>query len=197
MFRTIIETAICVFVGCFHSRFDGAGLKAYWQGDTTIVVERYYGNGTIRQRELLKRKGLLSYRENGLSQRWYEDGSPEAEAEVVNGKLHGRMRAWYASGVLRRECSFDYGQMHGQSKWYWPNGRIRQYAQLVRGKYQGRFRYWKPDGRLCLEGFWKNGNKDGVWTFWDGDGNVLVRRTYVEGALIRSKEYGHAAWAPN
>ncbi|WP_261718771.1 hypothetical protein [Streptomyces sp. FZ201] len=44
---------------------------------------------------------------NGLSQEWYEDGTPRSEGMVRNGLPRGEFKEWHRNGVLASRQVFD------------------------------------------------------------------------------------------
>ena len=56
------------------------------------------------------------------------------------------------------------------------------------GKREGKYEvYDNKDGTMVLLGNYKQGKKDGVWLDYKTNGNLLTKRSYVDGKLIKCK----------
>ena len=72
------------------------------------LYERWYENGQMRERCSLKNEWY-----DGLCESWYEDGQIWKRYTHKNGKLDGLYESWYEDGQVWERCTFKNGEVDG------------------------------------------------------------------------------------
>ena len=78
---------------------------------------------------------------------WYENGQLAIDAEILNGKRHGKIITWHDNGQKAEEGSYDHGLKHGKFVTWLEDGRKWEKSQYSRGKRAGTVVLWDGEGR--------------------------------------------------
>jgi antitoxin component YwqK of YwqJK toxin-antitoxin module len=106
---------------------------------------------------LICEEDYLHNRKNGLSVKYYPDGTP---SEKLN----------YADDVKS-----------GEWNQYYPDGKICLKGNYTDGKLSGKFIIYYDDGKPEFAGQYANDSRDGDWIKYNRDGSVKTTINYVEG----------------
>ena len=119
--------------------------------DSTWKYYSYYG-------------GYLSYQEeyhaglkDGISYKYFEDGTPSEEMEWKKGRKHGTWKLFYPSGALKMETVFLDDQIHGP------------------------FISYNTSGQTEIQGQYRNNLKMGVWSIPDPESGEIKQVKFVDG----------------
>lgn len=88
---------------------------------------------------------------------WYENGQPESEVILTDGKMEGTGYGWHENGELAAENHYKDDQWHGT------------------------FKRWDENGNLIEEKTYDMGMPQGTHTTWDSDGNIIEEIEYDDG----------------
>ncbi|MEW5677379.1 hypothetical protein ABGT15_13795 [Flavobacterium enshiense] len=70
----------------------------------------------------------------------------------------------------------------------YPNGKIKISFDTINQMIDGDFKYYYPNGNLKAKGkFYKN-QKIGVWKFYTSEKKLLLKRTYLNNFIFKTKE---------
>ncbi len=117
----------------------------------------FYPNGLMA--EIVRYKGG---KKDGMSQKWFEDGSKQREATYCSNRLQGVVKSWWPNCVLSAKSYYSNGIRQGiQSKWY-PNGQLSRQNRIVDGKEEGLQQAWRRNGKLYANYEAKNGRVFGL-----------------------------------
>lgn len=119
----------------------------------------------------------------GLLRELYTDGVVKAEAEFVDGRLHGRTRGFHPNAVLQVEENFVEGVSHGQRRRFDEEGRIVSLESISNGQLHGLSEKYHPDGSLLEQGEYLNGAPHGLARMWDAAGAIQAEVTFDHGKV--------------
>lgn len=111
----------------------------------------------ITEEYLLNEEEYKANQRDGLSLKYYTDGSVVEKLTWVNGKKEGE---WLQ---------------------YHPGGKLFIRSFYKNDLLNGRFEVWHENGNIQFSGAYKNNRRDGTWIICDEDGKQLYRMEYVNG----------------
>jgi antitoxin component YwqK of YwqJK toxin-antitoxin module len=159
--------------------------KMYFTGKNGVSYARlYYGNGTLagegKYIGTLKDSiwkyysfygGHLSYMENylngkkeGISVKYYPDGSVGEKLEWKNDHRHGLWEQYYIDGTLLLKSSYA-------------NDRLN-----------GPYTIWHKNGAVAISGNYRMDVREGDWEYYDEEGNLKVTITYRNGVPLNKDQ---------
>lgn len=110
-----------------------------------VMVEKYESGQT--KLELHYRCGAM----HGPRKTWFEDGTPWARGENVDGRGHGTWTVWYPDGTKAQEFAMDHGVWTGPYITWHPNGTKRSEVEYVNGQRQGMMSIWDEEGHIVQQ----------------------------------------------
>jgi antitoxin component YwqK of YwqJK toxin-antitoxin module len=135
---------------------------------------------TKRVAELYSRDSI----ENGLFQRWYENGQIQEEYTYVNGRMTGFFQSWYANGQKLEESTFVNGKLEGLFQRWHANGQKCDECTYVNGWRDGLYQRWYMNGEKEIECTLVNGKIEGLYQCWHSNGQIAGTWTYVNGKRV-------------
>lgn len=143
------------------------GLFEFWSDVNVKNLEQNFNDGNL----------------NGLSIRWYKNGSKSSEQIFQNGKILTAI-GWKPSGercpstrvvngvgVLVLYDDFDKESNREEFDENLKSHSVERYA----------------NGKIREEGYYKNEKKDGIWIFYRTDGTEHFRITYRDGTRLKTE----------
>ena len=108
--------------------------------DRTVVDGRY----------LVERDGLWYEIDSeepftGTMAEYWPGGEKKAEAELVDGRVHGRLTEWYEDGQEASRAEYRDGQLHGEAVAWYEDGQKMAEVEFIDGEEVGR-REWDEEG---------------------------------------------------
>ncbi len=76
---------------------------------------------------------------------YWPGGEKKAEAELVDGKVHGRLTEWYPDGQEASRSEYRDGQLHGEAVAWYEDGRKLAEVEFIDGEEVAR-REWDEEG---------------------------------------------------
>jgi hypothetical protein len=133
--------------------------------------------------------------ENGLFQRWHDNGQKKTEVVCLNGVHHGAYQSWHPNGHKDTEATYVNGKYHGLcQRWWcdstdeelafyqqWPDGQKLSEVTYVNGKPHGLFTGWHYNGRKSNETTYVNGIAHGLYQQWNPEGELIKEVPYMNG----------------
>lgn len=118
-----------------------------------------------------------------------------AEANFVDGKLHGIWTIYDSQGRVASEWEFDHGELNGKSVWYFPGGQKQREVEYQQGQIEGELREWamEPDPAtknqkgvrketvhtLVTKALYQNGRRDAAAVEYYSPGVKKSEGTYL------------------
>jgi len=101
-------------------------------------------------------------KKNGMTQKWFADGTISYEAYYKNGKQDSLSRTWWKNGNMRSQSNFENGKPEGvQLSWYRSGAKFKQ-INLVNGREEGLQKAWRDNGKIYNNYEAKNGRIFGL-----------------------------------
>jgi hypothetical protein len=125
--------------------------------------------------------------EHGVHRTAYQNGKPEEEFTIKQGKRHGIYRRWYPDGVLAMESRYWKGLLDGVMREWTPQGRLLGACKFHKGT--GLLRNWYDSGQVRSEWSYFQGELNGRMRFWDENGMLYGQQYYFNGRPISKKAY--------
>ena len=189
---------------------DGVKLEEETYKDDEIR-KNIFKNGEIIQQDIYSKNRILKakkfFLENGKMKiiSYYENGSKQEEAFVINELLDGEALAYYPSGKLREKDFFKNGKREGEAIIYYENGnvkqkslfkndkregdlfiyypssKLRQTEKYVNGKEEGEVIEYYESGAIKEKAYFINDKQEGEHLFYDEKGNLIKTEIYKNG----------------
>lgn len=146
---------------------------------------------------------------------YYENGQPEYEIEVRNGKYHGEAVWYFPNGKVKQTCVYADNKLNGKLVRYHSNGKpqLEEFYSMglrngesisyyITGKREslktyrndtlnGPYKAYHIHGEKKVEGNYSDGLFSGRWLYYDIDGAVIGIGEFSEGSGK------HRAWYKN
>jgi len=110
----------------------GTERATYDAGRRDGLTERWYPNGTLGYRAT-----YTSGRRHGSIATWWPDGTPRSESHYAEGVAHGTQREWYRSGALFKELNLSDGKEAGLQRAWRENGKLYANYEARNGRIYG------------------------------------------------------------
>jgi antitoxin component YwqK of YwqJK toxin-antitoxin module len=149
----------------------------YVHGDQEGLDQRFYENGKpFMEAEFHEGK------KNGLYREWYIDGTLKLEAHYKDGMLEGKETQWYADHLKKSEGMYRKGQLIGlYTEWHdKPEEPIKVLTKYENGQPQGVAMRWHANGQKELEVNFKDGKHEGRFLEWYDNGQVKCKGKYKD-----------------
>ena len=125
----------------------------------------------------------LDGKRHGLYQSWHDNGQKHVEDTYVVGKLHGLFQGWFSNGQKHVEETYVDGKPHGLFQGWFSNGQKHVEDTYVDGKLHGLYQEWHDNGQKWEEVTYLDGKRHGLYQKWHDNGQKEVEATYVDGKL--------------
>lgn len=112
----------------------------------TGVAYHFFSNGTKQ----IKQTYLDGLKEGEWSI-WYEDGTPQKEGLIKEGKQHGIYREYYSNGNLRYEYQYDQDRKIGTWKGWYDDGTRYTVREFSNDTLHGKVLVYDEAGELAKE----------------------------------------------
>jgi len=125
----------------------------------------------------------VSRKKDGLW-KYYSDTQPSylvGEEYYTADLRNGLSQKYYPDGTLAEMITWDKGNRTGEWIQYYPDGSVCLRAEYIAGKLEGLFSYYHPNGKLYYEGKYKDDFRTGDWMVFNYDGSLKQIIAYKEG----------------
>lgn len=139
----------------------------------TGMVTRFYPNGVISQRYLVK-KGKM----DGLFQNYKENGIISKEYQVIDTLKNGPYTEYHPNGVKAYQTTYFLGKRQGMEYYFNLSGDTTEYGIYWDGKYKFPYKKWLKNGTV-LVGNYTNKNETKVKWRWISDTGVELKTKTV------------------
>ena len=82
---------------------------------------------------------------------YYDDGTPQKEGFMKEGKLHGTYREYYKNGNLRFEYNYDLDKKNGEWKAWYEDGTPHSIEHYANDTLHGKKQLFDVEGKLKEE----------------------------------------------
>lgn len=72
-------------------------------------------------------------------------------------------------------------------KGYFPDNTVQFEVELKNGFKDGDYIEYHPNGEVKMKGHFRNDKRNGVWRLFDENGDLILRRTYEDGKVVKEK----------
>jgi antitoxin component YwqK of YwqJK toxin-antitoxin module len=127
----------------------------------------------------------LDHLENGILEKWHDNGQKHQECTYKDGKPHGLYQVWQENGQKYIECTVKHGKYDGLYQVWHNNGQKTTECTYKDGKYDGLYQVWHNNGEKSEECTYKYGKLDGLYQKWFNDGEKYVEHTYKDGKQVK------------
>ena len=165
---------------------DGVKLEEEIYKDDEIR-ENTFKNGEIIQQDIYSKNRILKakkfFLENGKMKiiSYYENGSKQEEAFVINELLDGEALAYYPSGKLREKDFFKNGKREGEAIIYYENGNVKQKSLFKNDKREGDLFIYYPSSKLRQTEKFINGKAEGEVIQYYESGAIKEKAYFING----------------
>ena len=155
-------------IGTFKRYYEDQSLQSvmiYRKGQDVAMTTFYYQDGQVAAegKYIGTEKdsiwdyysyygGHLAYQEkydkglkNGLSTKFFNDGTTSEQMMWKNGKKHGSWKLWYPSGILKMETTFYEDKIHGPFTTYTLSGIKEIEGQYQNNLKEGSWKFFAPE----------------------------------------------------
>lgn len=139
---------------------------------------RFYCNGSI-----MSDVWYINGKRQGAERYWKRNGKLQRSCEYKNNFLHGQYRSWYENGILKRSCDYEGSIRHGKCLSWYKNGNIRQFYEYRYGKRHGYYTHCDVNGNIRYIYEYRYGKRHGYYSRYDVNGNVCQHGRYKKGKL--------------
>ncbi len=137
--------------------------------------------------------GKVAYRANfkdgvpvGKTQRYYEDGSLQAEV-THTGKERDRAKLYYPTGVLMARGVYIRQERDSVWQMYDESGKLRSDETYRDGKKNGLARLYNSTGTVIEKVYYKDDFRHGDWEQYYDDGKLRLKCHVVDGLFYEGK----------
>jgi len=81
----------------------------------------------------------------GVMAEYWPGGEKKVEAELVDGKVHGRLTEWYEDGQEASRAEYVDGELHGEAAAWYEDGQKMAEVEFIDGEEVSR-REWDVEG---------------------------------------------------
>jgi len=167
--------------GEFKRYYENSGLKSVLVFDNTgreASAVLYYQNGLPASRG----KYVNQLKEG----KWQYFSSTNkdvliSEAYYSGDKINGLSVKYYPDGTIAEKINYKNDVRHGEWTKYYPDGSLTMKTSYINGKLDGRFEAFFENGKPELSGQYKNDIREGLWIIYKKDGAQRFRTVYTLG----------------
>jgi antitoxin component YwqK of YwqJK toxin-antitoxin module len=188
-------------------------------GRTTQYIDATFSDGiphgswkTYRYNKLVEEFNYNNGILDGVSKKYYPDGSVKEVRNYANGKPHGKFTDYNAKGRVEREINFKNGKQDGPEIMYDSEGKVRSRTNYTAGKttgakvqefddytltanydgngeLDGKYSEIFNNGNVKRKGKYIHGKKEGVWETGRKDGKKMTTEEYEAGDKVKETTY--------
>jgi antitoxin component YwqK of YwqJK toxin-antitoxin module len=122
----------------------------------------------------------------GKTQRYYEDGSLQAEV-IHTGKGRDRAKLYYPTGVLMAQGVYINQERDSVWQMFDENGQLRNDETYRNGKKNGLARLYNSEGTVLEKVYYKDDFRHGDWEQYYDDGKLRLKCHVVDGLYYEGK----------
>ncbi len=82
---------------------------------------------------------------SGVMVEYWPGGEKKVEAELIDGRVHGRLTEWDEDGQLASQVEYRDGELHGEAVAWYENGQKLAEVEFIDGEEVSR-REWDEEG---------------------------------------------------
>jgi len=147
----------------------------------------YTGEIVFKEDEILIKKEWYHKGELEKEEGYYENGNIKWKSTAYkNGKLDGLSKRFYEDGTLMIETIYKNGIKDGLEKGYSENGKIVAEILYKNNMINGFLKRYDDEGDIYLEENYKNDILHGITKIYS-NGKLIEEREYRNGTLIKTK----------
>ncbi|WP_211833751.1 toxin-antitoxin system YwqK family antitoxin [Porphyromonas levii] len=150
------------------------------------LYERWHENGQLSER-CHYQKG----NKEGLEEFWSHNGKLLARHTYRNGMQDGLSEGWHSNGQLFSRGNYKDGKLNGLYERWHKNGQLEERFSWRNGRRDGFYERWHENGRQKERSNWEGGMEHGLYERWHENGQPWIRCTYKEGKLDGLYERWH------
>lgn len=167
--------------GSFQGYLDDKEEKLSYEGRYVNGIKHgtwtlRYLNGDI--------KGVFKYNYDKPSGQWtyfYENKNIEAQENLLDGILDGRVIRYASNGELLARLEYSHGLLNKEATFFHKGEVLESITKFNYGKLDGKIQIFGTDGLLLLEGEYNDNKRDGAWKFFYKTGDVKTIVMYKNG----------------
>ncbi len=98
-----------------------------------------------------------------------------------NGLKDGISKRFYENGSISEEQEWRNNLKDGEWKQYFQNGELRSSGIYKEGKLSGTYEVYYENGQLRAQGNYDNNIMNGNWVYYDENGKIQAQLKYING----------------
>lgn len=106
-----------------------------------------------------------------------------------DGLLNGITEKYFDDGSVLEVLHWKEGKKHGEWVQFYQNGQMRLRSSYVDNERDGRFEAWGPGGKPIITGAYRKGVMDGEWRYYDLEGKEEMVLVYKDGRMEPNEKY--------
>jgi len=146
--------------------------------DKVLILEDYHQNGKLQELRYISIDKYGKQYNNGIRQRFYENGNMKSEFNYKNSELEGKMTSLYENGNIEAELYYLNGEIEGLCSFWYLNGIKKTEENYKKGKLEGLCSFWYENGNKKSEKNYKNGKLYGTAVMWSEHGDKVAEFQY-------------------
>jgi len=129
---------------------------------------------------------------NGMYTEWWKNEKIKSDGNYELGREQGVHNWYYESGQKDQEVPYKFGKANGTVINWYENGQKKLSSEFKEGKHNGKTTEWYDNGTMKADGNFYDGMEDGEMLAWARNGQLLDKKIYEKGALMKSYDYRSA-----
>jgi len=135
----------------------------------TGMVTRFYSNGVISQRYLVKNGKM-----NGIFQNYKDDGIISKEYEVIDDTIkNGIYTEYHSNGVRSYQTTYILGEHHGMEYYFNLSGDTTEYVMYRDGENKFPYKKWLKGGVFLIGNYSNKQETKAKWLWINKTGIIL------------------------
>ncbi len=177
--------SLCLLIStagtCLHAKEETKQEKA---SEKSPPVRRVEGEQLIKWQGIYY-FGVETTPFTGRAVSKHPNGKISYDAELKDGKTHGRVSIFHDNGRKQFEAFYQHGVQNGlETNWY-SNGNRQLQINFKDGRRHGKMTSWTRNGVKDMEIYFVEGQKDGPINLFDETGQILSTQIYKNGRLAK------------
>ena len=123
----------------------------------------------------------------GVAFHFFSNGTKQIKQTYLDGQKEGEWSIWYEDGTPQKEGLIKEGKQHGTYREYYSNGNLRYEYQYEQDRKIGTWKGWYDDGTRYTEREFKNDTLHGKVLVYDEEGELAKEYDYQKGQLVGKK----------
>lgn len=124
---------------------------------------------------------------SGIAYHFFSDGTEQIKQSYIEGRKEGEWSIWYEDGTPQKEGFIKDGKQHGAYREYYTNGNLRYEYNYDLDKKTGTWKGWYEDGTKYTIREFSNDTLDGKVLVYDKKGELAKEYDYLKGTLVGKK----------